>query len=227
MEEKMSQFVFQYVINTRFACMKNIPDGVDTTFGEVTQCGVTQFINQSIFKIKEAKQVCDFGMGNGKLILQLFEECPWITKVIGIEIHPDRFSNSIQNLINLSKHLSKTRTDIEYMSITKYATTKIILTIKFENKFERQLIMEKCSVTDCVSIINQFDVMFFNIIYNSHLNKLLSKLLSRTKSKSTIISYQNIDKLIEPKNYEISRKHKINTSWNDAKIYTPFVYHKL
>lgn len=218
--EKTQPFQFKYDLHqSDNANTKKVPLGVSLQYGSVTTIGVTQFINYSALKFDETNVICDFGMGYGKLILQIFEECDWIHKLIGIELNSSRYDDAVRNLRSLASHLKKT-TKIDYY-INDSENDRVVLK---GNK--RELIMENGSITDYPHHIKDSDVSFLHIAFNSSFHEPLGKLISSAKKNSFIISYLSLDenKIL---NKEYTDQHCTKTfraKWNSN--FTPYVYIK-
>ncbi len=192
MEEKKSSFAFKYDVKngTGEETMKSKPNGVSLCFGQVGQNGVSALSKLSIFKINKAKQICDFGMAYGLLLLQLFEECSHINKAIGVEIQPERYNIAVINLRSFGEHLRKKK-DILYVDF-KNTDTKITMTSGSHGGKKRRIIMEKGSVVNYPQYIRRADVVFLHIVFDTDLHKSLGELISQAKKKCIILSYQDL-----------------------------------
>ncbi len=216
MEEEKSNFKFEYDIKDKDSnenIMKNKPSGVLTTFGQVSQNGVSDLSIQPVLKIDKAKTICDFGMAYGLLLLQLFEECSHITKAIGVEIHANRYKIAVDNLHSFGNHLRKKR-NILYVDF-KNTSTGIIMTSQSRKGRMRRIIMENGSVIEYPHHIKRANVVFLHIAFSSGLHKSLGKLISQTKKKCTILSYQSLmlNDIAAEILTRVDHNIKLNTSW--------------
>ncbi len=227
MEEKTTEkptektpFKFKYnLCQSNRENTKKIPPGVITSYSSVTTIGVTQFIKYPMLKFDEANVICDFGMGDGKLLLQIFEKCDWIHKLIGIELFSSRYDDAVQNLRSLATHLTTT-TNIKY-DINDLEKDRVIL--KGNN---RELIMENGSITEYPQHIKNSDVSFLNIAFGPNLYTPLKDFISCAKKDSFIVSYKSLEYIDDDVNTKYTNKQcvkRFHVQWGNG-LYTPFVY---
>jgi len=77
--------------------------GGSLLYGEVLPEGVARLLDDDHLSVRTAKVLYDFGMGTGKLCLQVFLEYPHLDQVVGIEISPSRYKIGAQALRRLAQ----------------------------------------------------------------------------------------------------------------------------
>jgi len=73
--------------------------GAKLTFGEVTECGVSQML-QNLGALRK-RTFHDLGCGSAKMIIQTYLQCPNLVSCLGIELAPGRYQLAQNNLKKL------------------------------------------------------------------------------------------------------------------------------
>lgn len=60
-------------------------------YGEVSMWGATKLLSGAYCDVERATVLYDLGMGTGRLALQAFATCPWLRRVVGVELSHDRY----------------------------------------------------------------------------------------------------------------------------------------
>lgn len=222
-----NQFTFNYPIsrnNDDGENKEDIEPGVSLTFGQISTKGVSNIIKDNTFKLNTAKVVCDFGMGYGLLILQLFEECTHISTIIGVEIHSGRYRIAIKHMHSFFEYYQKKKTHFNINIIEE--KNKIILSITSDlTSGQRKLIMYCGSMFDYSVYMKIADVIVLNIGFSPILCKQLTNFVSDAKKNAIIISYKDfMNNNILNSNMATSVEHccGVETTW--SRYYKPYAY---
>lgn len=195
-----------------FEDSKSIQHDNNILFGEISSKSIDKLVYNSLIEWKKIKTVVDWGMGSGKILLQLFEICPKIELLVGAEILISRYDLAVGNITNLHDYLKNKNININISHNYK----EVVLT-RVKRYKKTNLIISNKSMYEHKQHMKKADLIFMDIAVPSHMEKILHEFIKETKIGSIIISYENMNILIKQNILKKIYQDNIYTSWSNNK----------
>jgi hypothetical protein len=182
-------------------------DGSSFLFGEFLATGVHRAFDKEHLDGSNAKVVYDFGMGLGKLLLQVYLQFPNIEKLVGVELSPSRYQLGRDGMNRFyhqhSGQYTFVKTEEKITSIVDSASR--LLEFREQNLFDAKEGL-------------QADIIILETHFPKEVWDRLTGFIANMKSGSRLLTYENLFPIYEGKDMPFEQI-PINAAPND-RFYT-------
>ena len=171
--------------------------GGSLLYGEVLPEGVSKLCDFEHTHIMNALTVFDYGMGTGKLCVQIFFQFPHLVRVVGVEISPSRYDIAAAAL----RRLARCRRGLAIIADSRHSCVLI------DTRGHRRRVLEFrcCDVFDSLhpqTLMAQgdphyneaADIIFMNTDFPAMCQENLGKLFHSVRNGCRIATYSDVKK---------------------------------
>jgi len=184
-------------------------DGSALLFGEFLATGVHRAFDVEHLDGSRATVVYDFGMGLGKLLLQVYLQFPNIRSCVGVELSPNRYflgRDALRNLVKLSNG--------DYVLVEESDKNIII-----KDKDERTLEFREQNLFDAHEGLDLSDIIILETHFPQNVWDRLENYIRGMKKGARLLTYENLHNVYANKGKSPFDQIPINEAAND-RFYT-------
>jgi len=157
-------------------------DGSALLFGEFAVSGVHRAFDTEHLDGSSAETVYDFGMGLGKLLLQVYVTFPNIKKLVGVELSPSRYdlgADALRRLVSYNTEEYKIQKDSEKI-------------VSIQDGNERLLEFREQNLFDCREGLDEADIIILETHFPKSIWIRMSTYILGMKRGARLLTYENL-----------------------------------